>query len=79
LRKVAKLNLVEVFPPSAEPEELKSKETMSYSLTGITSGLVIKRTRVNSAKTCGLFTRDWPEWISVETAFHLDLDWVCLK
>jgi hypothetical protein len=79
LRKVARSSLVEVFPPSAEPEERKIKEVMGYSLTGITSGLVMKRTRVNSAKTCGLFTRDWPEWISVERVFHLDLDWVCLK
>jgi hypothetical protein len=47
---------------------------MGYSLTGITSGLATKRTRVGSAKTCGLFTRDWPEWISVETDFHLELD-----
>jgi hypothetical protein len=39
----------------------------------------MKRTRVNIAKTCGLFTWDWPEWISVETYFHLDLDWACLK
>jgi hypothetical protein len=39
----------------------------------------MKRTRVDSAETCGLFTRYWPEWIWVETDFHLDLDWVCLK
>jgi hypothetical protein len=48
-------------------------------LTGITSGLLMKRTRVNSGKTFRLFTRDWPEWISVEMASHLDLDWVCLQ
>jgi hypothetical protein len=70
---------VEVFSPSAESEERKSKDTMGKSLTGITSGLVMKRTRVNNAKTCGLFTRDWPERISVETAFNVDLDWVRLK
>jgi hypothetical protein len=70
---------VEVLLPSAEPEEKNSRESMGYSLTGITSGKVMKRTRVNSAKTRGLFTQDWPEWISVETAFHLDLHWVCLK
>jgi hypothetical protein len=70
---------VEVFPPSAEPKERKSEEAIGYSLTGITSWLVMERTRVKNAKTCGLFTRDWPERISVETAFHLDLDWVCLK
>jgi hypothetical protein len=52
---------------------------MGYSLTGITLELVMKHTRVDSAQKCGLFTRDWPEWISVETAFHLDLNWVCLK
>jgi hypothetical protein len=79
LRKVAKLDLVGVFPPSSEPEERKSKEAMGYYLTGITLGLVMKRTRVNNAKTCGLFTRDWPEWILVETAFHLDIDWAFLK
>jgi hypothetical protein len=58
VRKVAKLNLVGAFPPSAEPEERESKEEMGYTLTGITSGLVMKRTRVNSAKTCGLLTQD---------------------
>jgi hypothetical protein len=57
---------------------LKNDESLGYSLTGITSGLVLKRAR-NSVKTYGLFTRDWPEWILMETAFHLDLDWVCLK
>jgi hypothetical protein len=45
LRKVAKFNMVEVFPLSAGPEERKSKESMGYSLTGITSWLVMKRTR----------------------------------
>jgi hypothetical protein len=39
---------------------------------------VLKRARAN-VKTYGLFAQDWPEWILVETAFHLDLDWVCVK
>jgi hypothetical protein len=40
---------------------------------------MLKRARDNM-NTCRIFARDsWPEWISVETAFHLDLDWVCLK
>jgi hypothetical protein len=57
---------------------LNSEESLGYSLTGITSGMVLTRAR-DSVKTCGLFARDWPEWISVETAFHLDIDLVCLK
>jgi hypothetical protein len=76
LKKFAKLNPVEFFTPSADLEERKSKESMGYSLTGIILGLVMKCTRVNNSKTCGLFTQDWPEWISVKKAFHLDLDWV---
>jgi hypothetical protein len=76
---VARLSLRGVLPPPTGPEELKSKESMGYSLNGINSGLVMKRTRVHNAKTSGLFARDWPEWISVETAFHLDLNWICLK
>jgi hypothetical protein len=79
LSKVARLNLGDVLPPFAGTEEIKSKEALGYSLTGITSGLVMKRARADSAKTCVLFAQDWPEWISAKTAFHLDLDWVCLK
>jgi hypothetical protein len=40
--------------------------------------MVLKCARDN-VKTCGLFAQDWPEWISVEMVFQLDLDWVCLK
>jgi hypothetical protein len=60
VRKIVNLDLVEVFSPSEEPEGRKRKEEMGYSLTGITSGLVMKRTIVGSAKTCGRFSRDWP-------------------
>jgi hypothetical protein len=78
LSKVSRLIPGDFLPPFAGTEEIKSKESLGYSLTGIISGLAMKCAR-DSAKTCGLSARDWPEWISVETAFHLDLDWVFLK
>jgi hypothetical protein len=28
-------------------------------------------------KTCGIFAKDWPEWLKVEGDFHLDLEWMC--
>jgi hypothetical protein len=73
--KVARLNTGDVLTPGIAP---KSEESLGYSLTGITSGMVLKRAR-DSVKTCELFARDLPECISVETASHLDLYWVCLK
>jgi hypothetical protein len=28
-------------------------------------------------KTCGIFAKYWPEWLSVKGVFYLDLEWVC--
>jgi hypothetical protein len=69
VRKVAKLDHAEVSSPSEEPEGRKIKEEMSYSLTGITLGLVMRQTGVVITKTCGLFALYLPEWILVETFF----------
>jgi hypothetical protein len=55
----------------------KKWKGFAYSLTGITSGEVKKRTSGVKQKTCGIFSKDWPEWLTVEGAFELDLDWVC--
>jgi hypothetical protein len=49
---VRKLDLAEDFSPSEGPEGRKSKVEMGYSLAGIASWLVLKRTRVRGAKTC---------------------------
>jgi hypothetical protein len=27
----------------------------------------------------GIFARSWPEWVTVETAIKMDIDWICLK
>jgi hypothetical protein len=48
-------------------------------LTGITSGVVKKRHEETSGKTCGLFAKDWPEWLTVESAFDVELSWLCVK
>jgi hypothetical protein len=29
--------------------------------------------------TCGIFDKDWPEWLSVEGDFYLTLKWVCVS
>jgi hypothetical protein len=46
---------------------------------GITSGVVKKRHEGTSGKTCGLFAKDWPEWLTVESAFDVELSWLCVK
>jgi hypothetical protein len=40
---------------------------------------VKKRSFGLKRKTCGIFAKDWPEWLTVEGAFHLDLEWVCVS
>jgi hypothetical protein len=30
-------------------------------------------------KTCGMFAKDWSEWLTVKGAFDLDLEWVCVS
>jgi hypothetical protein len=64
--------------PMETCDTLKRKGT-GYSLTGITSGVVKKRQVGKRGKTCGIFTKDWPEWLTVESAFDLDLDWVYVR
>jgi hypothetical protein len=46
---------------------------------GITSGAVKKRPEGTSEKMCGLFAKDWPEWLTLESAFDVELSWVCVK
>jgi hypothetical protein len=62
-----------------EPIVTLQRKHLGYSLTGITSGVVKKRPEGTSGKTCGLFAKDWPEWLTVESAFDVELSWVCVK
>jgi hypothetical protein len=63
----------------ALPDADKKLKGCCYSLTVITSGEVKKREFGLKRKTCGIFAKDWPEWLTVEGAFALDLEWVCLR
>jgi hypothetical protein len=78
---LAKLYYVSVEAPEEAPSDaghtLKRKG-IGYSLTGITSGIVKKRQVGKSGKTCGISVKDWPEWLTVETVFDMDLAWVCV-
>jgi hypothetical protein len=64
---------------SDEPSDTLKRKGLGYSLTGITSGVVKTRQEGTSGKICGLFAKDWPEWLTVEGAFDLELGWVCVK
>jgi hypothetical protein len=66
---------VELVLPGAD----KKRKGCGYSLTGITSGEVKKRTFGVKRNKCGIFTKDWPEWLTVEGDFDLDLEWVCMR
>jgi hypothetical protein len=68
--------LVAAIEPSL-PDVDKTRKGCCYSLTGIISREVKKRAFRLKRKTCGIFAKDWPEWLTVEGAFHLDLEWVC--
>jgi hypothetical protein len=46
---------------------------------GVTSGVVKKRHEGTSGKTCGLFAKDWPKWLTVESAFDVELSWGCVN
>jgi hypothetical protein len=72
------VSLVAAIEP-ALPNGDKKRKGCCYSLTGITSGEVKKRAFGLKRKTCGIFAEDWPEWLTVEGAFHLDLEWVCVS
>jgi hypothetical protein len=62
-----------------DPSDTLQRKRLGYSLTGITSVVVKKRPEGTSGKTCGLFAKDWPEWLTVESAFDVELSWVCVK
>jgi hypothetical protein len=72
------VSLVAATEP-ALPDAEKKQKGCCYSLTGITSGEVMKRAFGLKRKTCGIFAKDRPEWLTVEGAFHLDLEWVCVS
>jgi hypothetical protein len=64
---------------SAGAGDTLKRKGMGYSLTGITSGIVNNRQVGKIRKTCGIFTKDRPEWLMVESACDMDLDWVCVQ
>jgi hypothetical protein len=61
------------------PDADKKRKGCCYSLTGITSGELKKQTFELKRKTCHIFAKDWPKWLTVEGAFDFDLDWVCVS
>jgi hypothetical protein len=52
---------------------------LDYSHTGVTLGNVAKRPTFEHKHRLGIFARSWPEWVTVETAINMDIDWICLK
>jgi hypothetical protein len=39
----------------------------------------MKRMGNKEQKNGGMFAYIWPEWLTVEDTFHLDVGWICLK
>jgi hypothetical protein len=61
------------------PDADKKRKGCAYSLTGITSGEVKKQMFGLKRRTFGIFTKDWPEWLTFKGAFDLDIEWVCVS
>jgi hypothetical protein len=40
---------------------------------------VLKRAKGELRKCGVIFARTWPEWLTVETSFNLELEWICLQ
>jgi hypothetical protein len=79
LLKAYHVSLEAAFVTPVLPDADKKRKGCCYSLTGITSGEVKTRTFGLKRTTGGIFTKDWPEWLTVEGAFDLDLNWVCVS
>jgi hypothetical protein len=77
LAKLYDVSLEALKEASADAGVSLKRKGIGYSLTGITSGIVKKRQVEKNGKTCGIFTKDWPEWLTVESAFDMDLACVC--
>jgi glutaredoxin 2 len=74
--KLAKPHHVSLEAPEealAEAGDTLKRKGIGYSLTKITSGIVKKRQFGKSGKTCGIFAKDWPEWLTMESAFDMNL------
>jgi hypothetical protein len=54
-------------------------EGQYYCLGGVSSGFIQKRAKGELIKRSGILARTWAEWITVETAFNLELEWICLQ
>jgi hypothetical protein len=57
----------------ATSETLKRKG-MRYYVIDITPGVVNKQQVGVVVKTCGVFAKDWPGWLTFKGAFDLKLD-----
>jgi hypothetical protein len=79
LLKAYHVSLEAAIDTSAIPDADKKRKVFCYYLTGITSGEVKKRLFGLKQKTSGIFAKDWPEWLTVEGAFDLDLEWLCVS
>jgi hypothetical protein len=62
-----------------EAGDTLKRKGIGYYLTGITSGIVKKRQVGESEKTCGIFAKAWPEWLTMESAFDMHLEWMCVQ
>jgi hypothetical protein len=80
--KMTKYCHVTLETPEEEPlvtcDNLKRNDS-GYPLPRIVSRVVKERQVGKSGNTCGIFAKDCPEWLMVESAFDLDLDWVCVR
>jgi hypothetical protein len=56
----------------------KRTENLDYSLGGVSSGFVLKLAKGEQRSRGGTFARTWPEWLTIETAFNLELEWIYL-
>jgi hypothetical protein len=59
-------------------DKRKRTENLDYSFGGVSSGFLLKLAKGELRKRGGIFARTWPEWLTVETAFNLELEWICL-
>lgn len=63
----------------SESVRRKRLEELDFSLGGLSSGFVVKRANGELKKSGGIFARTWPNWLTAETAFNLELEWICLQ
>jgi hypothetical protein len=66
--------------PQTFASNLSQPKVPDYSLRGVTSGLVPKRTGlVRKAATCGILVRSCPEWLTIDTIINIYIPCICLQ